>query len=373
MSRISRETVYARFGAIRDEYVLEADVSDILPTLAKKPREKGTSAFARFTQSGWFVACICAVVGIGVYIALLGLGQGWFDNLVVHPAGGTDSEQIDTAEETEAPTELVVDCPAEGLYIARTDDLRHKKKITSDGRYTFRNMIDSLSFEPGQADMRADMVVMIDGTYYLYRSATGEVNDPVGNRTAVMTEEDRKEYNDLFELFSVKTGFADELIQITDEDMIRGLKQFILENGTPCTVTRGMFTSELITNEPHCLQYFGSTSVIMTVDHVTDCIVVYFGKTAKLTIQENGDLVYRLKDPGVLSIEHTTKRGEKYNMYSAKVEIWGSGSNQREIYTEATHCSLLDTAFRRCWGVNVSLKSLGYMIDDSVYAQIPLY
>lgn len=284
-----------------------------------------------------------------------------------------DETLPETMEETEAETELVIDCPAEGVYIGRTDNLSNVKEIRTDGRYRLRNMVNELTFTSGLADCRADMIIMIDGTYYLCRSASGEINEPVGNLTAVMSEEERKNLNNFFENFSVTTGFSDELLQFTEGNELRELKEYILANGTPCTERRGQFvTDALITNEPHCLVYKGTETLVLTVDSENGCVTAYFMK-AKIVFRENGDLYYKMDYPGRLKLEHTTGKGEEYKFTSMSVAYLGSngGSIDNKPWEwELYHFYRLDEAFRRGFGMNLSLKSLGYLIDETTYRSV---
>lgn len=357
-------TAMIAFNNIDDRYVEAA----FLPSAAaadaavEKPRRRSS-----FMNTEWAAAVICVVVGIGVYVTLLGLGRGWFAGSPAGDVSGTETEETEPTEtETEAATELVVNCPAEGVYLARTDKLSLKREVRRAGAMPILEIINGISFKPGQPDIRADLVLMVDGTYYLYRSATGEINDPAGGRTAVLSEEDRVAFNEYYESSSIKTGFADELIQITDADMLDGLKRFILENGTPCTVYRRgdvFLPNTPITHEPHCIQYRGASTVIMTVDSETGCVVVYFGENATLTFRENGDLYFRMHS--TMEFEHITGRGQPYDHHVTNVGHHGSGGSEPLPWEmELYYLEILDTAFRRGWGLNVSLKSLGYMIDE---------
>ena len=101
---MTRETAFARMGMIRDEYILEADVSG-LPAVPAK--QKQPSGFVRFMQSGWGAFAACAVVAAGVYIALLGLGKGWFGTPGGHHGTDTGTETAETADTL--PVQKVVD------------------------------------------------------------------------------------------------------------------------------------------------------------------------------------------------------------------------------------------------------------------------
>ena len=96
MTKISRETAFARLTDIRDDHILEGDISSLLSVRAYANKSKTPSAFSRFMQSGWGTLAACAVVAVGVYVALVGLGRGWFGSPAGHP--GTESETIAESE-----------------------------------------------------------------------------------------------------------------------------------------------------------------------------------------------------------------------------------------------------------------------------------
>lgn len=354
-------TALMRFGDIEDKYVEAAFLPSetAVDAAAEKPRRR-----SGFLNSGWVAAAVCVVVGIGVYVTLLGLGKGWFGRQPAGTAEGTGTEITEPAE-----TDLVIKPPAEGVYIARTDQLRKKRQITRSGAIPLLGILERLTFEPGQPDIRPDLVLMVDGSYYLCRSATGQINDPEGGLTAVMTEEDRLAFIEFYESGYVRTGFPDELIQIEDADQMEGLKRYILENGGPCTVYRSGSSHTLFTYEPHCLEYRGHSSlIVMTVDSQTGCVVVYFSYHATMIFRENGDMYFKMHEAGGMNFEHITPRGQPYDHNVTNVFHQGSGGPKYLPWEdELYYCQQLDKAFRRGWGLNVTLQSLGYMIDESMY------
>ena len=121
MTKISRETAFARLTDIRDDHILEGDISALLSARAYGKKQKTPSGFARFMQSGWGTFAACAVVAVGIYVALLGLGKGWFGT-----PGGNPGTDIGTATEqnpvTETETEPDVAWSSEGLeYVSQND------------------------------------------------------------------------------------------------------------------------------------------------------------------------------------------------------------------------------------------------------------
>ncbi len=92
---MSANEVSRLMGSLDMRYYEEAEqaLAAEQPAVIKgKSRQKAASFF----NSGWFAACICAVAGIGVYVALLGLGKGWFGTPAGHP--GTDAESAGESE-----------------------------------------------------------------------------------------------------------------------------------------------------------------------------------------------------------------------------------------------------------------------------------
>ena len=107
MSAITRETAFDRMGMIRDEFILEADISHLLTVSGKTEKRSTPSGFARFMQSGWGAFAACAVVAVGIYVALLGLGKGWFGTPGGHHGTDTGTDTTDTVETV--PVQEVVD------------------------------------------------------------------------------------------------------------------------------------------------------------------------------------------------------------------------------------------------------------------------
>lgn len=95
--RMSADAVSRLMGSLNERFYEETE-QKLAARQAEAFTGKGKTRSASFLNSGWFAACICAVVGIGVYVALLGLGRGWFDTSV-----GT-SGMTQTASESEDGT-----------------------------------------------------------------------------------------------------------------------------------------------------------------------------------------------------------------------------------------------------------------------------
>ncbi|MCQ2429216.1 MAG: hypothetical protein MJ192_02685 [Clostridia bacterium] len=130
MSAITRETAFDRIGMIRDEFILEADISHLLTASGKGGKRSTPSGFARFMHSGWGAFAACAAIAVGVYVALLGLGKGWFGSPGGHPGTGTeaiteqDSATKESVKDTAAGTETEPDVAwsSEGLeYVSQND------------------------------------------------------------------------------------------------------------------------------------------------------------------------------------------------------------------------------------------------------------
>ena len=101
MSRITKQTAAAAVGQLDDAYILRAEIPQDEPA-------GGTSAWSRFLHSGWFAACVCAVVGLTVYFAVLGLASGHTGPWGHGRATDTDTTVPLTEVEvtnTEAPTD----------------------------------------------------------------------------------------------------------------------------------------------------------------------------------------------------------------------------------------------------------------------------
>lgn len=102
--RMSADAVSRLMGSLNERFYEETE-QKLAARQAEAFTGKGKTRSASFLNSGWFAACVCAVVGIGVYVGLLGLGKGWF---------GQPVEQVGTHQETNAETEVVTEsilCP----------------------------------------------------------------------------------------------------------------------------------------------------------------------------------------------------------------------------------------------------------------------
>lgn len=99
MSRITKHTAASAFGQLDDAYILRAEIP-------QDESAAGTSAWSRFLHSGWFAACVCAVVGLTVYCTVLGMASGH-----IGPLGhGRATETTDLLTEVEATcTEVPTD------------------------------------------------------------------------------------------------------------------------------------------------------------------------------------------------------------------------------------------------------------------------
>ena len=115
MSRITKQTAAAAVGQLDDAYILRAEIPQDEPA-------GGTSAWSRFLHSGWFAACVCAVVGLTVYFAVLGLASGH-----TGPWGhGRATDTVDPVSETEvndpdSPTEPDESRTEPGAFLSTGD------------------------------------------------------------------------------------------------------------------------------------------------------------------------------------------------------------------------------------------------------------
>ena len=101
MSRITKQTAAAAVGQLDDAYIIRAEIPQDEPA-------GETSAWSRFLHSGWCAACVCAVVGLTVYFAVLGLASGHTGPWGHGRATDTDTNVPLTevkVTNTEAPTE----------------------------------------------------------------------------------------------------------------------------------------------------------------------------------------------------------------------------------------------------------------------------
>ena len=133
-------TRYDKFKAlsqVRDKYILES-MPDHLGL--QTPKRRGASAVSRFFNSGWGVACICAVVALSVMAVILRVGQDPWGT----PAGTVDdpSVTVTDAPETEAESsaETVFDPSTLDLdtYQGMTPDMPYKITYLSNGDGTCR-------------------------------------------------------------------------------------------------------------------------------------------------------------------------------------------------------------------------------------------
>ena len=62
------EILFEKMTNISDEYVAEAAMGDVYGN-PRRPRQE--SRFTRFINSGWGVACMCAVVALAVVMAII--------------------------------------------------------------------------------------------------------------------------------------------------------------------------------------------------------------------------------------------------------------------------------------------------------------
>ncbi len=113
-------TVMKQLNGIDDILIQNAYLPDTVPDgkWVKAPRRERVAAVM---SSGWMVACICAVVSIGVYVSVLGWNLGWFS-----PAGAppeTEPGIIYESNTEEAITEAVTEAAnySTGLSYIKVD------------------------------------------------------------------------------------------------------------------------------------------------------------------------------------------------------------------------------------------------------------
>ena len=105
---------------IDEKYIQAAILPEVESGKAGKTgKPKKEKRVGSFLNSGWAAACICLVVGIVVYLAVLGLGAGKFDRLFGHgsevtatredPTDTTSVLESDTKPDTEAESEITTD------------------------------------------------------------------------------------------------------------------------------------------------------------------------------------------------------------------------------------------------------------------------
>lgn len=88
-------TAMKQLTNIDDRFIQNACLPDeFLDDTGKLAPEKPRH-YSWHHSTGWLAAGICAMVGIGVYVALIGLGRGWFGHLTGPAASSTtDSETV---------------------------------------------------------------------------------------------------------------------------------------------------------------------------------------------------------------------------------------------------------------------------------------
>ncbi|MBQ9780491.1 MAG: hypothetical protein IJW00_06060 [Clostridia bacterium] len=126
-------TRYNRFkmlSSIQDEYILES-LPDYVTLAARKRRKE--SSVIRFFNSGWGVACICALVAVGVMAFIIRAGQGPWT-----PPGGTMEEselESPTAPTTEEPTEEPTEADTTPYFDPELLDIDTYQGMTPDIPY----------------------------------------------------------------------------------------------------------------------------------------------------------------------------------------------------------------------------------------------
>lgn len=127
---------YNRFkmlSNIQDKYILES-MPDYLELQAKKRR--GNSPIIRFFNSGWGVACICALVAVSVMAFIIQAGRDPWT-----PPGGTiEGSELEspTVEATEAPTETPTEADTTPYFDPATLDIDTYQGMTPDIPYTIQ-------------------------------------------------------------------------------------------------------------------------------------------------------------------------------------------------------------------------------------------
>ena len=301
-------------------------------------------------------------------IALLLAGAMLLPLAACTPAStATNPPVTDTPESSLLEQLAAIVWPADGVFLARLDDLSKKKHVSGTPN-ELMTIMRGVAFKHGQADMRPDMLIVVDKTYYLYRSKTGQINDPVGNRNGTVSDEWRKKINGYYKTYGFQLGFDDELVQFTGPDPIQELKEYVLEHGTPCTVycTSSGYSGMLITYDPHCLQC-GKNAPILSVDAMSGRLTVYFSEDKRIVFEENGERMWFSRKN---SFTHVLNRDEPFDRSTVQVFGGISGtiaySTAEAINLEIWCCDRLDKAFKEDWGLNLSLERLGFRIGSTI-------
>ena len=118
MSRMDEALrLFEELDGLNDAFIEEGMLPDAAVTPARRSRERGNNPFARFANSGWGVAILCAVVSLSVLTAIvrLGVGRGNEATDIMPPNQNQPVGTLPGDQEggTEPVTEEAITLPAE--------------------------------------------------------------------------------------------------------------------------------------------------------------------------------------------------------------------------------------------------------------------
>lgn len=209
--RMTADQVSRLLDTLKPRFIEEAEEA-LADGIVKSPAEGRKHRLSSFLNSGWFAACVCAVVGIGVYVGLLGAGKGWFGTPAGHSGTSwTEAVSEPDGSEHEAKTEagytqytaLLQDLLARGLSGAAADDetVRSFVSVRADCTDTEGNTVSK-----SLCAVTTDREAALDydagpGHKYSYTLSGGVLYrhyaDYDGDQTVYRYEPDESQYDEL--------------------------------------------------------------------------------------------------------------------------------------------------------------------------------
>ena len=270
--------------------------------------------------------------------------------------GAESTAEQETASAEPRAEDILNATPATGVYLARYDGVSQKRKISTDGRYTLQTIVETTRWNAGQANIRPDAVLMVEGNCYFYRSDSGVLNDPIRNRTSVLSEEDRTWCNRLFDRFLIDLGYPDELTQLSGEPLA-ALRAFLVENGIPRRLENGVCYSTCIEDR----------NLTVGLNAETGQLDIRIGNNFSLMWDDENKLHLYFCSSQKATVTSVTGYGGKIFERDSTVSI--KGSDNRDTPTILRYYVLLnlrsiDQEFREVFRINLSLRDLGYDYQD---------
>ncbi len=136
-------TVFETFTDIREDYIRDAELDACFMAAPVRKRERGSSTFSRFMNSGWGVAIICALVAVSVTGGIIWAG---FNAGNVTPVGAQPTEDLTFEQETtedltfEQETMEDIDPPAAEIA-AKAPEIAWEKPVKSVQTTAFYSMV----------------------------------------------------------------------------------------------------------------------------------------------------------------------------------------------------------------------------------------